>query len=218
MPQKEYLKKQNDFFSDLFNKHGFSVHSLHWSSEGTQNKRFVELLKIFLLCDTAGTVKLLDYGCGLGHLYKFLKDYDIISSLKIDYTGADMNEKFIHEARKNFPDARFRIKDDAIYKEEFGFVFCSGVFNLKFSEEFDIEKYYTEELFRLFETSKYGVAVNFQSKEGLEMIPQKDLKKELKKFYFHDEDKVLENLKTITPNIRISKGYLPNDFTVYLLH
>jgi hypothetical protein len=28
----------------------------------------------------------------------------------------------------------------------------------------------------------------------------------------------MENLKKIAPNIRISKGYLPNDFTVYLLH
>ena len=216
--QNEYLKKQNDYFSSLFKKYGFSVNSLHWNSEGTQNKRFVELLKIFLLCDTAGTVRLLDFGCGLGHLYKFLHDYDIITSLKIDYVGADINDQFIKEAQRNFPDARFRIKDETVYDEEYGFVFCSGIFNLKFSEEFDIDRYYVEEISRLFKTAKYGVGVNFQSKEGLEMIPKKDLKKELKKFYFHDEAKVMENLKTITLNIRMSKGYLPNDFTVYLLH
>ena len=216
--QKEYLKKQKDFFSALLKKHGFSVKTLHWYSEGTQNKRFVELLKIFLLCDTAGTVKLLDFGCGLGHLYKFLKDYDISTSLKIDYTGTDINEKLINEAKKQFPDARFRIKDETVYDEEYGFVFCSGIFNLKFSEEFDIEKYYVEELSRLFKICKYGVAVNFQSKDGIEMIPERELEKEKKRFYFHDGKKVMENLKTITPNIRISSGYLPNDFTVYLLH
>ena len=215
---KSYEQNQNKFFAALFKKHGFSVHSLHWNSEGTQNKRFVELLKIFILCDTAGTVSVLDFGCGLGHLYKFLEDYGIISSLKIDYTGADINERLIKEAKEKFPGARFRVKDEAIYAEKFGFVFCSGVFNLKFSEEFDIEKYYIGELLGLYAISRYGIAVNFQSKEGLGMIPQKDLAKEKKRFYFHDENKVMENLKTITPKIRISKGYLPNDFTVYLLH
>ena len=216
--QKDYEKSQNKFFGTLFKKYRFSVKALHWYSEGTQNRRFAELLKIFLLCDTAGTVSILDFGCGLGHLYKFLKDYDIFSSLKLDYTGVDINEIFIKEAIRNFPDARFNLKDETTYEKKYGFVFCSGVFNLKFSQEFDIEQYYIVELSRLYKLAQYGVAVNFQSKEGLEMIPQKDLAKENKRFYFHDENKVMENLKTITPNIRISKGYLPNDFTVYLLH
>ena len=216
--QNDYLKKQTEFFDALFKKHGFNVGSLHWGSVDNQYKRFVELLKIFTLCDASGRVKMLDFGCGLGHLYKFMEDTGILDSWQIDYTGADINGEFLKEATKRFPKGRFRFKDESVYSEQYGIVLCSGVFNLKFFEDFDIEKYYTEELSRLFKIARYGVAVNFQSKEGLGMIPSKELEKETKRFYFHDEIKVIENLKTITPDIRLSKGYLPNDFTLYLLH
>ena len=216
--KNEYLKKQNEFFTPLLKKHGYSVSALHWGSEASQNQRFIELLKIFTMFDSAGTVRLLDMGCGLGHLYKFLKNQGLIEGWKIEYSGVDINEDFIKEAQKHHPEAKFRMKDETIYDEKFDVVLCSGIFNLKFSEDFDIDAYYTEELSRLFKASTYGASANFQSRAGIPFIPKRELEKELKRFYFHEEEKVADNLKSITSNIKVSRGYLPNDFTVYLLH
>jgi len=214
----DYEEKQNDFFTPLLKKHGYSVSALHWGSESSQNQRFIELLKIFTMFDSAGSVRLLDMGCGLGHLYRFLKNHGLIEGWRIEYTGVDINEGFIKEAQKQHPEARFKMKDGGIYDEKFDVSLCSGIFNLKFAEDFDIDAYYKEELSRLYGISRRGVAANFQSKEGVSMIPKRELEKELKRFYFHDENRVVENLTTVALDIRISKGYLPNDFTVYLLH
>ncbi|MFA5097487.1 MAG: class I SAM-dependent methyltransferase [Candidatus Margulisiibacteriota bacterium] len=216
--ENEYLKKQNEFFTPLLKKHGYSVSALHWGSEASQNQRFIELLKIFSMVDTAGAVSLLDMGCGLGHLYKFLKVNGLLENWKIDYTGVDINEAFLKEAGKQLPEAKFRIKDASIYEEKFDIVLCSGIFNLRFSRDFDIRRYYTQELSRLFNASRRGVAVNFQSREGISLIPRRELGKELERFYFHDDNEVMQDLSEITSDIRISRGYLPNDFTVYLLH
>lgn len=213
----QYEEEQRKFFSNLFKKHGFSPKTLHWISKDTQNIRYLELLKIFIMCDIPMRTKILDFGCGLGHLYKFLKDNNFTSEWQIDYTGIDLNEKLIDETKKQFPETIFKVKNDYIYNDNFDFIFCSGIFNLKFSDDFDIESYYKTELKKLFNIANLGAAVNFQSKDGIKLIPKSKLKNELARFYFHDMNKVVEDLKEITQKIETSSSYLPNDFTVYLL-
>lgn len=213
----QYEEEQRKFFSHLFKKHGFSPKTLHWISKDTQDIRYLELLKIFTMCDISMQTKILDFGCGLGHLYKFLKDNNCISEWRIDYTGVELNQKLIDEAKKQFPEAIFKIKDDSIYSDNFDFIFCSGIFNLKFSDDFDIGSYYKTELQKLFNIANLGIAVNFQSVNGIKLIQKSKLKNELARFFFHDMNKVVEDLKEITQKIETSSSYLPNDFTVYLL-
>jgi SAM-dependent methyltransferase len=212
-----YESRQNEFFSGLFKRHGDNYKSLHWGSTQTQILRFVELLRITSYFQVKPPVSILDFGCGLGHLYKYFKDNEYLRDRQIEYTGVDINEDFISQDKIKYPAADFRVKTDEIYKEKFAFVFCSGVFNLKFDPDFDIVKYYTAELAKLFSIAEKGVAVNFQSIDGIGFIPETCKESELKKFYFHDPDEVMKNLKSITGKIEISKNYLPNDFTVYLL-
>jgi len=214
-----YEARQNEYFSGRFKKYGFSHKSLTWESPYTQNSRFVELLKVCTMGQKLKDFTLLDFGCGLGHLYKFIKDNGLLLSWGIDYEGADINRDFICEAAKNYPAAKFSIKDDGTYLRQFDYTVCSGLYNLKFSEEFDISVHYTSELSRLFSSVGCGLAVNFQTCNALPLIPPRHRDGEKKKFYFHDPEKLLHDLKTITGNISISGNYLPGDYdiTFYLL-
>lgn len=164
-------------------------------------------------------MELLDFGCGLGHLYKFIKGNGLLESWGIHYEGTDINPDFITEASKKFPAAKFTIKDDGIYSRKFDYVVCSGLYNLKFSEDFDIAARYKDELSKLFNCAQNGLAVNFQTQRALPLIPERLREGEMKRFYFHDTKKVLEDLKTITEKIMISNNYLPGDYdvTFYLL-
>lgn len=49
--------------------------------------------------------RVLDSGCASGRLYEVLKEK------KVDYFGADMSERLIEIARKNYPEANFQIAD-----------------------------------------------------------------------------------------------------------
>ncbi len=50
--------------------------------------------------------KILDLGCGNGHLYEFLN-----SNQKIKYTGIDFSQPLIEAARNNYKEANFIISD-----------------------------------------------------------------------------------------------------------
>ncbi len=212
-----YEEKCNGFFSPRYKKFGFDQRTLSWGSKESQEIRFVELLRICVLLKLEAPIKLLDMGCGLGHLYKFIKDRGFMDRWGIEYTGSDINQDLLSEAKSRMPQAEFLLKSEDVYRRNFDITVCSGVFNLKFSEDFDIHGYYLEELRKLFDISAKGVAVNFQSKEGLKMIPFWTAREEKKKFYFFDRDEVVNNLSKITPHVSVSEGYLPHDFTVYLL-
>jgi len=212
-----YEEAQNKFFSDRLSKFGLDVKTLHWESPHTQRTRFVELLKACTFFPRSGQIKLLDYGCGLGHLYGFAVENNLIESWDIKYTGADINPELIAKCKEQYPGVDFRIKDETLYGEKFDFTLCSGIYNLKFDQDFDIDSHYLSDLKKLFEITGHVVAVNFQSDKGLPLIKENLREQEKKKFYFHNKEKVLNNLKTITTNIKTSEGYLRHDFTVYLI-
>ena len=214
-----YEQSQNEYFSGRFKKFGYSHKSLSWESPFTQNARFVELLKVCTMGSKLKDFTLLDFGCGLGHLFKFIKDNGLLGSWGINYEGVDINPGFIAEAFKKFPAAKFTIKDDGLYSRKFDYVVCSGLYNLKFSEDFDIAAHYKEELSKLFSAAQCALAVNFQTQGALPLIPKRLREGEMKKFYFHDPEKVLEDLRTITKNVKLSNNYLSGDYdiTFYLL-
>ncbi|WP_141267042.1 bifunctional 2-polyprenyl-6-hydroxyphenol methylase/3-demethylubiquinol 3-O-methyltransferase UbiG [Thermodesulfovibrio sp. Kuro-1] len=117
---KEYVI---DFFTKRLIHFKNSPESVGWTQTG-QLLRYEAVLK---LINPEGK-SLLDFGCGKGDFYGFLKQRGI----KCDYTGIDINPSLIEVAIKNYPEAVFYVKD--IEKEplnrKFNYTLAIGVFNL----------------------------------------------------------------------------------------
>ena len=124
---KEYIGKLDrlaEHYNSLAREYGYSHHAVQQSSSETQNKRFKVLLEGF---PGFRNKKILDFGCGSGHFYEFLKSV----GFEGEYVGYDISEQQIKVARKTHPKARFELLNifENPIEELFDLVFISGVFN-----------------------------------------------------------------------------------------
>ena len=111
-----------DHYSKLYKKFGDTPASLGWP-KGKQDIRFQVMLEI----GNVKNSKILDIGCGFGDFGKYLK----FKKIKIDYTGVDINPKFIEIAKIKNPKFRFQVRDieEEKYKQKFDWVFAIGTTN-----------------------------------------------------------------------------------------
>ena len=94
--------------------------ALRWSPQG-QLLRYNLFLE---LCADLHGKKVLDYGCGKGDFYGFLKD----KGISTEYTGFDITPALIELAKIKYPECAFRVMDiveEPIY-EVFDYVFVCG--------------------------------------------------------------------------------------------
>lgn len=118
---KEYII---DFFSKKLSLFGNTPAAVGWSAPG-QRQRYECILKLLPLEGH----RILDFGCGKGDFYGFLKE----KGIDAEYTGMDINQKLTETASSNFPDAEFLTLD--IDADEipgtYDYIILCGVFNLK---------------------------------------------------------------------------------------
>ena len=73
---------------------------------------------------------LLDFGCGLGHFYQYIKPQ---TNLSITYSGLDINENFYNVCKTKYPNLDFYHID--ILQENnlpnFDYIICNGTFTEK---------------------------------------------------------------------------------------
>ncbi len=192
---KEYVIS---FFDTNLMLHGDRPEAVRWTVPG-QLKHYQSMLDIG---DIRGK-KILDFGCGKGDFYQFLKDRNI----EVEYSGFDINEKLISLARKKNPDADFRVFDveaDAL-EESFDFIFMCGVFNLKVQ---GIEETIINALKKLFANCRIGLAFNALSVHN----PKKDY--ELN--YTSPEEVFRFALKNLSPFISLRHDRMAYDFTIFV--
>lgn len=117
---KEYII---DFFTKRLIHFKNSPETVGWSPTG-QKLRYEA---VFKLINPDGK-SLLDFGCGKGDFYSFLKQRGV----KCDYTGIDINPALIELARKNHPEAIFHVRDieEEPPDKTFEITVAIGVFNL----------------------------------------------------------------------------------------
>ena len=111
-----------------FQEHGDSPASL-LCPKGRQHLRFSALDPYVM----SGRISVLDYGCGLGHLFDYLRNL----GADIDYHGVDIVPAFIDACNEKYGDsARFSVIDpEVMIEDSYDVVFASGVFNLKSSAD-----------------------------------------------------------------------------------
>lgn len=117
---KEYVI---DFFTRRLLHFKDSPEAVGWSPSG-QILRYQKVLQLINLENKT----LLDFGCGKGDFYGFLKERGIICK----YTGIDINPELIKLASSKYPDAEFLVKDieQTPLSKMFDYTVSIGVFNL----------------------------------------------------------------------------------------
>lgn len=206
---KEYLPQLHalaEHYDALAKEHGYSHNAVQQSSHDSQMRRFKILLEGF---SNIEKMKILDFGCGAGHLYALLKELGFSG----EYVGYDISQELVALARKNHPDARFEIRNIFEQRpvETFDLVFISGVFNNEMGKNPD---FLQDTLQILFPLCQVGMAFNCLSTyvdfkaEGL--------------FYF-DPCSVFDFCKQhLTPSVvlrhdyEIKEGVVPFEFSCYL--
>jgi SAM-dependent methyltransferase len=178
---------------------GDSPAALCWSPEG-QRARYSLLAEVAPSLDGK---KILDYGCGKGDFYAFLRE----RGNRVDYTGTDINPDMVALASAKYPECAFRVFDieEKGLAESFDFIVLCGVFNARVE---GVEETMKEVIRRLFPHALEGLAVNALSSHA----PSKD--REL--HYVSPEELLDFAIREITPHVALRHDLSPEDFTLFL--
>lgn len=192
-------KELLSFFNFHFKKFGDRPEALRWTPKG-QIRRYHALL------DIAGNLsnqKILDYGCGFGDFYRFLKQRGIA----VQYTGIDINENFISVARQKYPECRFKVMsiDEEPLDTFYDYIFMCGVFNLNVPGVDDDIK---QALTNLFKYCNKGLALNALSSH----TPAKDIELH----YTSPEQMVAFAIENLSPSVALRHDRIQNDFTLFI--
>jgi SAM-dependent methyltransferase len=127
------LKKSNEIYDATSAKYGMTSSAVRWDNPQTQHFRFAELLKHLDL--SAANTSVLDIGCGNAELFKYLN----ASGYRGAYTGFDINEALLSQARQRFPKINVRKIDimSAAAEDRFDYVLMSGLFNVDCGQSFE---------------------------------------------------------------------------------
>ncbi len=134
---RDLLSRVNQYYSDKIREHGATPAGVDWNSTASQELRLEQLLKI--LPAEQSPFSILDYGCGFGTLYDFLdKQYK-----DFNYTGFDISEEMIGNAKKLYPeDDTHDWVTSLPAGKKWDYILASGIFNVKQDEAPDKWKDY----------------------------------------------------------------------------
>ncbi len=192
-----------EYVISTFNKslmmYGDRPEAVCWSEKG-QRTRFESLLGFN---ENINGKKVLDYGCGKGDFYQFLKD----RGFSVAYTGFDINENLIAMAKQKYPDCRFEVFDidSSDIDEQFDYIFLCGVFNLKLSGLVDYAKSTLEKLFySCRETLVFNALSSIENKKDFALQ------------YFDPAEMLDFAVHNLSPYVSLCHGRDPYDFTMYV--
>ncbi|MGF9976251.1 class I SAM-dependent DNA methyltransferase [Viridibacillus arvi] len=189
-------------YKNLFDKYGDSFKSAQWADKESQEKRFQILLGI----EDIENSRILDFGCGTGHLATYLKRMNI----NVNYTGVDIVPEFISCAKEKHPEYNFYLNTE-LPNQKYDYIFISGVFNNKLE---DNRGFYEKTLLDLSNFCNKGIAFNMLSHyveyydEGL---------------FYENPETIFKFVKqNISPYIvirneyQLKKDIIPFEFTTYI--
>jgi SAM-dependent methyltransferase len=189
-------------YRKLLQIHGDSPEAAQYSSRESQERRFAALAGI---ADLRGA-RILDYGCGTGHLLSYLDARNIRPK---HYTGVDIVEELLDVGRAKHPQARFCALE-AIQNEKFDYIFVSGVFN---NRRRDNRRYYQATVKDLFARCERGLAFNMMST----WVDYRDVN-----LFYESPEKAFRFVKqhvtpfvTLRHDYEVKPGVIPFEFAIY---
>ena len=193
--QKMMIEKH---YSPRINSEDKGYYVLDWESEEAHRGRFKVLTDQLDL----SSLSILDVGCGLGDLYGFIRE----KKIDADYTGIDLLESMVREARNRYPDASFLSGDmfshNLFSEGEFDVVYSSGIFNLNLGNNREFLK---RALPVFFNTASKWVVFNL-------LDPNHPVQSS--KYSYFEPEEVIPWVSEYSKHICVVRDYVPHDFTI----
>ena len=201
-----YLKVISDYYSEKIDAFGPTPKGVDWKNHESQ---IIRLEKIAEILPTEDQFSLNDLGCGYGELAIYLKNTNYVFT----YSGYDLSEKMIMEARKRlstFPD--LTLINSSTIEFERDYSVASGIFSVKADIAEPIwEKHIYETLRMMNQNSTFGFSFNLLSTYS-------DSKKRKEHLYYADpNDFLLYCLQNFSWNVRLDHSYDLYEFTISVL-
>lgn len=188
----------------LFEEHGRDIKALGWPDQLRCALRWQVLIKDIAPGDT-----LLDYGCGLGHLYEYMRNI----YKPVIYTGVDMLPEFIADNRARNTDASadyFHVHGagDLAQSDFWQHIIACGVFSYRGPTPPNIhEKHVEANLHALFEKCTEALHVDF-------LIPDPDWQRH--GLYYQSTHSLINWIKSMgCRRWSIDRGYLPYEYCAH---
>ena len=176
-----------------------SIGALGWRAEASQVKRF----EVIATVGNLDGCTLLDIGCGYGDLKRYL---DQIYS-HFTYIGIDQMPEFLSEAKKRYgdcPDTYFHQTDFTTVKfPKVDYVIASGALAYRCQNQ----DFYFEMIRKMLSAAGRAVAFNMLDAT---CFPEDDL------LIGHNIEKVVTFCHQLSHRVKVIRGYLEDDFTVFM--
>jgi len=126
MPIKDsIIKDATNYYTEMLNCFGPTFQGVDWNSKESQELRFDQLIKVINMPDD--NFSILDYGCGYGALYLFMKS----KFPKFDFYGYDASDAMIEKAINLNSNTECSWFSDPINLSKTDYIVASGLFNVK---------------------------------------------------------------------------------------
>ena len=185
-------------YSDRLKEFGVSAKTLGWDKE----RHFLRYHVLLSEWELNGNT-ILDFGCGFGYMYSYIKE----KAIKLNYNGVDINPDLINEGKALYPEVEFYAID--FLKEgsqKYDYIFSSGVHNFKLEDNWE----FIERTFNKFcQSAKKGFALNFISDNV-----DSEYKKE--HLYYTNPAQVLELAYKYSRRVVLRNDYMPFEFSVFV--
>jgi len=197
----EQFEKIKLMYGESFRLHGDSPASL-LTPKGRNELRF---RAIDPFVKGSGITSVLDYGCGLGYLFEYLRN----ERLEFSYCGMDVMPEFVESCIKKYSSAATfeKIEPKASISGHYDVVFSSGVFNLQTHADREESKSYAfKRLEQLFVATRQVLVCDFLSPFVDFMQPESQ--------HFTIEEITEFCFRSLSRRFVIRQDLLPYEFTL----
>ncbi len=153
----ELIRHIDDYYTQKLKEFGATAKGVDWNSDESQHLRFDKLLSVI---EPSNSFSVLDYGCGFGSMFNYMKG----KFGKFDYTGYDISAAMISEAKKLIHDTNAVWVSELSKGKKFDYVIASGIFNVRLQQTDDEwQAYMQQTVDQLHEISERGFSFNVLS-------------------------------------------------------
>jgi SAM-dependent methyltransferase len=208
MSRQDITARMKAHHAEVFALHGATPRGVDWNeNQADVALRYDNMLSVIRREGGSGRPRLLDVGCGYGGLL----DRILERRLDIDYTGIDICEDMLVEARKRHAGTTFEMRDifDSTPPGAYDYLVCNGILTQKLDVPVDeMEEFSRALIRRMYDECVKGVAFNMMSDRVNFMADNL--------FYKNPAELLSWCMAEITPNVRLDHAYPLYEFTMYL--